>query len=198
MEASTVLFERARDRVGMTEEEGTVGRWCDKAGPVCEDNAEIMSVESLEPGMTPARDLQDVLHFDPRRGGGTTYQASKAGAEGLSYQPPHDPPVIPSIHPRGVEMAAGFAPRMEATLPEARVLPPRVREGDLQIEQDVRNALRYAAEIAQLGDIEVHVENGTAYLRGTVQSVDDIGRVDEIVGALRNVNQVYSELEVQY
>jgi osmotically-inducible protein OsmY len=77
-------------------------------------------------------------------------------------------------------------------------LPPRVREGDLQIEQDVRNALRYAAEIAQLGDIEVHVENGTAYLRGTVQSVDDIGRVDEIVGALRNVNQVYSELEVQY
>jgi osmotically-inducible protein OsmY len=86
---------------------------------------------------------------------------------------------------------------MATTSPEARVLPARVRKGDLQIEQDVRNALRYAAEAAHLDEMRIRVENGVVYLQGTVQSFDDIARVDEIVRALRNVDQVYNELEVQ-
>jgi hypothetical protein len=188
----------ATKEVGMTDGEGTGRNQCDYGRASTDGDSEIMSGESFNLGIAQgARDLHDVLHFDPRRGGGTTYQPQKAAEEGLSYQPPHDPPVVPSQHPPGVEMAAGFAPSMDVTHPDAHVLPPSVKQGDSQIEDDVRNTLRYAAEAAHLDGIRIRVENGVVHLQGTVQSFDDIARVDEIVRALRNVDQLYNELQVQ-
>jgi osmotically-inducible protein OsmY len=83
------------------------------------------------------------------------------------------------------------------TSPEALVLPTSVKKGTLQTENAVRSALRYSAETARLGGIDVRVENGVVYLTGMAQSFDDIARVDETVSALSNVDRVHNELEVQ-
>jgi len=183
----------------MTERDSTNRNQCDYGRVGTDGISEIMGAEPLNHGiLQETRDLRDILAFDPRRGAGTTYQPKKAAEEGLSYQPPHDPPVVPSHHPRGVEMAAGFAPSLHATNPDARVLPPSVKKGDWQIENDVRSALRYKAETAHLNDTQVRVEDGVVHLKGVVQSFDDIARVDEIVSALSNVDHVQTELEVQY
>jgi len=134
--------------------------------------------------------------LDPERGAGTTSDPEKAAEEGLSYQAPQDPPIVSSEQPGGAEFAAGFGPSMEATKPSARVPPSRAREGDSHIADNVRRALRHNSETAHLRDIHIRVENRVVYLTGTVQSFDDIARVDAIVSGLDNVDRVHSELEV--
>jgi len=83
----------------MSDEERT-GRSPHNYGGLRTDrNPEVSSEEPLEPGML--QDMQDTVSFDPERGAGTTSDPKKAAEEGLSYQPPQDPPIASSEHPRG-------------------------------------------------------------------------------------------------
>jgi hypothetical protein len=142
-------------------------------------------------------DLAPEEVFDTQHGEGHTYNPTHAADQGLTYTPPSDPPVVPSEEdPQGVEVAAGFAPSMEDTDPDARKLPSQVENNDLDIQEDVYRALRYNSETTHLTDIQVEVNHGVVTLRGSVLDQDDMGVVYDIVNDLEGVIEVRSYLEV--
>jgi hypothetical protein len=142
-------------------------------------------------------DLAPEQVFDTQHGEGHTYNPHHAQDQGLTYTPPNDPPVVPSHDdPQGAEMAAGFAPSMEESSPDARVLPPNMDDNDLEIQDNIYRALRYNSETAHLTEVEVEVNNGVALLRGTVTDQRDIPLVHKIIQELDGVLDVRNYLEV--
>ena len=128
---------------------------------------------------------------------GRTYEPRKATEEGLSYTPPRDPATLPDDDdPQGSEVAAGFAPSMEDTDPDERILPDQVDRGDLEIQEDVGLALRYNSETGHLTDLTALVNGGVVRLYGSVRSEDDIARAYSIVSELEGVKRVISHLKV--
>jgi hypothetical protein len=157
--------------------------------------------EGLEPVEADDTDWEDASAaaevMGHQSGIGQTYEPLRAVEEGLSYTPPRDPPVIPSEDdPQGIEVAAGFAPSMEDTDPNARILPERIERADLEIQQDVSLALHYNSETTHLTRISAQVNEGVVTLYGTVPTEDDIARACRIVNALEGVREVFSNLVV--
>lgn len=120
----------------------------------------------------------------------------EATEEGISYQAPSDPPVVPSDDLEGVDIAAGFAPSMEEAHPDSEILPETVEMGDLELQQHVCTVLRDNSETAHLTDIEVLVSRGIVVLRGPVADEQDIAIVDDMVSDLDGVRAVRNELRV--
>jgi osmotically-inducible protein OsmY len=59
----------------------------------------------------------------------------------------------------------------------------------------VLNAIRNDAYTTDL-DIDVTVENGIVYLRGRVNSLDDVEQAEEVAGSVEGVVDVEEELEI--
>ena len=134
---------------------------------------------------------------DTHLGTGETTHPQEAVEEGLSYTPPSDPATIPDTDdPQGSRVAAGFASSMEATDPDERILPDRIDDADLEIQEDIGLALRYNSETAHLTDVSALVNQGVVSLHGMVPTEDDIARVYDIVSDLEGVERVISHLEV--
>jgi hypothetical protein len=132
-----------------------------------------------------------------QRGTGRTYQSQKAVDEGLAYVPPRDPATVSSEKdPQGIEVAAGFAPSMEDTDPETRILPDRIARSDLEIQERVGLAMRYNSETSHLRDLSILVSHGIVNINGTVASDKDIASVYAIVSSLDGVRWVNSHLQV--
>lgn len=138
-----------------------------------------------------AEGLVDTAHTD-----GSTANPQLAQEQGLVYEPPSDPPVLPSDDPQGAEIAAGYASSMEEANPDVEDLPPRVDNQDLDLEEDIATVLRNNSETGHLDDIEITVTNGIAWLRGTVTSREDIAIVQRIVGDVQGVVAVENDLEL--
>lgn len=135
--------------------------------------------------------------IDTQHGEGHTYDPQQAAEQGLTYTPPSDPPVVPSEDDlQGAEIAAGFAPSMEGSAPDAEVLPPRVDNNDLDVRADIYQALRNNSETAHLTNIKIQVDQGVVSLLGTVFSQDDIPLVYAIVSELDGVVEVRNHLTV--
>ncbi len=135
--------------------------------------------------------------FDTQHGEGHTYNPQQAADQGLSYTPPTDPPTVPSKDdPQGVEIAAGFAPSMEHAEIDVEDLPTHLDDSDLEIRDDVLEALRYNSETADLTGIAVAVREGIVYLVGIVPTEDDIAQVYNIVGDLEGVVRIVNHLQV--
>ena len=160
---------------------------------------ESISVYSLEAGYAAAdeqRNATGAQAIDTAHTDGSTSDPHQAQEQGLVYDPPSDPPVLPSDDLQGAEVAAGFASSMEETNPNVMVLPERVDNQDLDLESDIRTALRYNSETSHLHDIAVTVREGVAYLEGTVVSDDDIAIVDYLVRGLTGIRDVRNDLQV--
>ena len=143
-------------------------------------------------------DLTTDRAYDTKQSEGHTFDPWKAEDQGLTYTPPSDPPVVPSEDdPQGAEVAAGFAPSMEASDADVERLPERVDNRDLDLEEDIYEALRYNSETRDLRDIRVYAHNGIVSLFGTVPSDDDLAQVYNIVGDLEGVNRVHDEIRVR-
>lgn len=127
---------------------------------------------------------------------GSTSNPADAEEQGLVYTPPSDPPVLASDNSQGAEIAAGFAPSMEESNPDVEVLPARVDNNDLDLEDDIVTVLRYNSETANLDDVSVRVRDGIAYLRGNVYSNEDLAIVQGIIEDLDGVVDVVNELQV--
>lgn len=141
---------------------------------------------------TMGGDLIDTAHTD-----GSTDNVQWAMDQGLVWDPPTDPPVVPSDDLQGAEIAAGFASSIEDDGDlEVENLPDRVDDNDSDLEDDLRRALRYNSETSHLENVRVYVRNGIVYLRGTVSDDEDISIVDEFVRDVDNVRGVRNELEV--
>jgi hypothetical protein len=171
---------------------GRSGQWGDPTDePVVEVSfEEIMELQDELEGDDTLGDIIDTAHGD-----GSTDNVQVAMDQGLVYDPPTDPPVVPSDDLQGAEIAAGFASSIEDD-PEVENLPESVDDNDEDIEQDIRRELRYNSETTHLDDVRIYVRNGVAYLRGTVLDDADISIVEEFVRDLDLVDEIENELEV--
>jgi hypothetical protein len=164
-------------------------------GPVLEVSLEELYEEATDPNNDLAiEELIDTKHTD-----GSTTNPEQAWDQGLVYTPPDDPPIIRSEGFQTIEMAAGFAQSMEATDTDYEGAPSRMNDNDLDLEDEIQEALRYSSETAQLdlSKIEVHVNNGIVYLYGTVLTDEDISIIDYLISDLNGVVDVENFLEVE-
>jgi hypothetical protein len=120
---------------------------------------------------------------------------SETHNQGLVYTPPTDPPVVPG-GAENAEIGAGFAPSMEDTDPDELDLPDTVDNNDWDLVEDIKEALRLNSETHHLDDIHIEVEDGVVTVRGTVDTMDDLGRAEEIISDLPGVRDVISEVEL--
>jgi hypothetical protein len=163
--------------------------------PIVEVSLEEMYDEELN---DPDRDLAIEELIDTQHTSGSTYNPDEAEEQGLVYTPPHDPPVIPSDRLEGVEIGIGFAQSMEDANPDEEVLPARVDNNDLDLEDNIVTALRYNSETTHLSsNIRVRVRRGVVRLYGAVLDLQDIDLVEEIVREMDGVVDVINKLEVE-
>jgi len=136
--------------------------------------------------------------FKTNRSDGHTHNPRRAMDQGLTYTPPSDPPILPAEdEPQGVKIAAGFAPSMVETNPDAERLPPTVDDNDLDLRDDIYSVLRNNSETGHLTNVKVQVREGTVNLLGTVTTQDDIPRVFDLVSELDGVVEVQNNLQVE-
>ena len=188
-------MEREDPFLDDTPRESSGSTWGDPTDPPVVEVSfeELLELQDeLDDEDTSWCDLIDTAHTD-----GSTDNVHLAMDQGLVYTPPHDPPVIPSDHPEGIEIAAGFATSMEDTELEAEVHPKRVEDNDADLEEKIRNALRYNSETTTLDNVRVYVRNGIAHLRGTVETDQDSETVEDLVLDIDGVLDVENELEVE-
>jgi len=180
-----------KEEIKETEHESTTASITDP--PIEEVSLEALyeHVEGVE------ADLAKEQLIDTARTDGHTFNPHHAADQGLTYTPPTDPPVLPADNDQGVRVAAGFAHSMEDANPNARRVPERVEGNDLALEEDARSALRNNSESSHLDNVTVRVENGIAYLDGTVMSEDDFAIVDRIISHLDGIDEVESYLKLK-
>jgi hypothetical protein len=159
--------------------------------PVTETSLE--ELEEMRSGYE--QDLAEEYRVDTQHTEGSTHDPTKAQEQGLVYTPPTDPPVMPSDDLQGAEVATGFSPSMEESDPDVEVLPESVDDNDLDLADDIREALRVNSETSHLANVHVRVREGIVYLTGTVLSNEDVTIVDEIVRDLEGVVDIRNHLQ---
>ncbi|RIK39819.1 MAG: hypothetical protein DCC55_16925 [Chloroflexi bacterium] len=159
-----------------------------------------VSLEELEESMEDRRrqrEFDEDGPSDTQHSDGSAYYAQKAQIQGLVYTPPDDPPVIPSDDLEGVEIAAGFSKALEEEAdPRPETIPGRIANTDADLEDKVRYVLHKSSESAQLDALDVRVEDGVVYLRGTVETLEDIDIVVNLVQDIDGVAYVEEDLDV--
>lgn len=85
---------------------------------------------------------------------------------------------------------------MRKKIESAEVLPPRVANNDLNLQENVYAALRDNSETAHLTNVTVQVDQGVVSISGTVVSQEDISCVYAIVSELEGVVEVRNHLTV--
>jgi hypothetical protein len=157
-----------------------------------------------EPGGSTGRPGEDVFDLpveplesvEPDFAGdvGTT-DVQEVVENGETYFPPTDPVVAPVDDFEGVEVRGGIAETSQEEPREATRDPARKKLNDDEIAENVLNAIRNDAYTTDL-DIDVTVENGIVYLRGRVNSLDDVEQAEEVAGSVEGVVDVEEELEI--
>jgi hypothetical protein len=173
-------------------ERNNSGQWGDPTDPPVVEVSfeELLELQDEMEGDDTLGDIIDTAHTD-----GSTDNVQVAMDQGLVWDPPTDPPVVPSDDLQGVEIAAGFGSSIEDDNWEIANLPERVDDNDADLEEDLRTNLRHNSETSHLEDVRIYVRNGIVYLRGTVDYEDDISIVDEFVRDNEAVRDVDNELE---
>jgi len=144
--------------------------------------------------------LQDLAEPDyneavPLVGGDMTADAMIAAEEGIPYVPPTDPVVRPADDDQQLAVVGGFGTSADDEYPDQSATtalgdaPP----GDEDLREEVVAALQADAATTELV-IEVEVRNGTVYLRGEVQTLDDSELAEEVASRVPGVRAVVEEL----
>jgi hypothetical protein len=169
------------------------GQWGDPTDPPIVEVSfeEILELQDEMEGDDTLGDIIDTAHTD-----GSTNNVQVAMDQGLVWDPPDDPPVVPSDGLQNVEIAAGFAHSIEDDNWDVEDFPDRVDGNDSDLEEELRLDLRHNSETSHLENVRIYVRNGIVFLRGTVLDDDDIAIVDEFVRDNDDVRDVRNELEV--
>lgn len=84
---------------------------------------------------------------------------------------------------------------MEESDPDVEVLPERVDNNDLDLEDNITTALRLNSETADFDDVRVRVRDGVVYLQGTVSSEEYLavmqGIIEDLDGVVDMVNRLH-------
>lgn len=156
-----------------------------------------VSYEELEEALEEMADDAVIDNpIDTQHTDGSTDDPYVAQDQGLVYDPPADPPVLPSDDLQGARIATGFASSMEESNPDVEDLPAAVDNQDSDLAEDIIVSLRNNSETSHLHHIRVFVRDGVVGLSGTVFSADDLGIVEEQIRDLDGVVEVINELEV--
>jgi len=147
----------------------------------------------------PLRDLAEPDYNEavPVVGGDLTSDAMIAAEEGIPYVPPTDPVVRPSDDDQQIAIIGGFGTSADDEFPDLSATtalgdaPP----GDEDLREEVIEALRANAATAEFV-IAVTVRNGTVYLRGAVQTLDDSELAEEVAASVPGVRNVVEELTI--
>ncbi|MGI8588692.1 MAG: BON domain-containing protein [Chloroflexia bacterium] len=115
---------------------------------------------------------------------------------GATYFPATDP-VVKSVDNglEGLEVTGGFAESSLEEPGDAQRDPPQFKFHDDEIAENVITALRDDAYTTDL-DIDVEVVEGVVYLRGRVNSIEDVEQAEEVAGRVEGVVDVEEELEI--
>lgn len=146
---------------------------------------DFQKLESAEPVIEP--DLEDDIGSS---------DVMESGSENEPFFPPTDPVVLPTDREEeGIVVIGGFAPTADDNVSEPQDHPPAVYHTDDEIADDVRQALRRNAGTASLV-LSVGVRDGVVYLRGKVQSIEDVEQAEAVAGEVPGVLEVREELEI--
>lgn len=118
----------------------------------------------------------------------------EATAEADPYFPPTDPVVKPDRSTDGVQMVGGFAQTADPDAATAGL--PGLPRGDDEIRTAVLDALKADAYTTDMS-VEVEVEDGIVFLRGTVQSLEDVDLIESVAANVPMVEEVREELQVE-
>lgn len=125
---------------------------------------------------------------------GTT-DVMESTSENEPFFPPTDPVVVPTAREKeGIKVIGGFAPTADDNLSEPLGHPPKIYQTDDELAEDVQLALLRDASTSNL-DIRVLVRNGIVYLRGRVQSLEDVEQAEAVASSVPGVVEVREELE---
>ena len=113
-------------------------------------------------------------------------------SEAEPYIPPTDPVVKSDRSTDGIEMLGGFAETADEDAALSNL--PGLPRGDDEIREAVLSALHRDAATTDLF-IDVEVEDGVAYLRGVVPSLEDADMA--VTARVPGVLEVQEELEIQ-
>lgn len=158
-----------------------------------------ISYEELEEQLDEeerAAEFEEDGPVDTQHGDGTAYYPLKAQQQGLVYDPPDDPPILPSDDPEGIEIAAGFAKEAQFEDPRGMSTPKRLAGGDWDIQARIAAVLHKSSLTNQMTGVQVEVQDGIAYLSGKVDTLDDIDVVCSVVEQVEGVVGVEEELIV--
>jgi len=188
-------FEDEDDEEEREEEEA---RWESPLFEVESDDIPQELLVSLDADEDEAeRDLAEQDHYDTQHGDGHTYDVGVAMDQGLTYTPPTDPPTMPSDDREGLEIAAGFALSMEDSNPDVEILPEEIDDNDLDLEEDIRDVIRFNSETQNLTNVRVRAGNGAVALFGTVPDDQDMDRLVDLIEDLDGVERVLNYLVVE-
>lgn len=179
-------------RSGQRIVEDDTGRFDGFAG----DEISLEELEEALQAQTREEEMDEDGTVDTQHGDGTAYYPLKAQQQGLVYIPPDDPPVLPSDDPQGIEMAAGFGKEVEFDDPRAEETPERLAGSDWDLHARIVDMLRKSSLTNQMTAVQVIVEAGVVYLRGEVETLDDVDIVCSIIQSIDGVDEVEEELIV--
>ncbi|MCL5960986.1 MAG: BON domain-containing protein [Chloroflexi bacterium] len=148
-----------------------------------------------DPDLQEVEEAEAVIEPDLKDNIGTT-DVMESDSENEPFFPPTDPVVLPTDREEGgFTVIGGFAPTSDDNVSDAPDHPPEVYHTDDEIADDVRRALRRNAGTASL-ILLVGVRNGIVYLRGKVQSLEDVDQAEAVAGDVPGVLDVREELEI--
>jgi hypothetical protein len=160
---------------------------------------EEISLEELEEKLAEEEreaEFDEDGPVDTQHGDGTAYYPLKSQQQGLVYDPPDDPPILPSDDPQGIEIATGFAKESQLEDPRSEYVPERLAGGDWDLQGRIKSVLHKSSLTNQMTGIQVQVQDGIAYLSGKVETLDDIDVVCSVVQQIEGVVDVEEELIV--
>jgi hypothetical protein len=120
-----------------------------------------------------------------------------AAEEGLTYVPPIDPPVVPSVDRQGAEVASGFGlSALDEPYDEDHHSSALPAEDEMAAR--VRDALRADSTTTEYADrLAIGTRGGIVRVRGVVEDIDDSDNVLAVIERVAGVQDVIDELEVR-
>jgi osmotically-inducible protein OsmY len=163
--------------------EPDVSHWEEGAAP-----AQAAPAAEREPGLELEPDFA-ADGFSASSGEASSVEEGEAAGD--SYFPPTDPVVTTDAHGH-VQVLGGFG---ATSMDSVEVEPSAADEhpGDEALADAIRRELREDALTTDLA-VEVAVEHGVAYLRGTVPGLDDAENAEEVAARVPGVREVVEEL----
>ncbi len=126
---------------------------------------------------------------------GATTDPYEAIDQGKTYYPPEDPPTLPSERLRDVDIASGFSSSADEAPLQDSDMPERFDNSDWDISARVEEALRLHAYTSGM-NIRVQVRDGIVTLRGVVDTLEDVSRVEDVASEVEGVEEVRERLLV--